>query len=247
MSHKRYSNLSIHLPSCKVLVAKQVLFLPFLLQIQTTKQWRRWAGESLLDDTGRLVPGHTWLSWYRGSVPEHRPATPEPDQQQPRSQHRSVHCIRVHLYWRESESDIASKWAHRKSNLMFTWSSDKDQRKKITFTFVVAQCKWTLKRKLPYIKLTIAYEQISRIYVHWSHVVDTKNNWRISSQLSSFNQLLHKYSHNVIIFIWSGEPVYDIPQPVPQPVVPPLPARTRFNNLQSPSSNPCTPSGFEPN
>ena len=153
MSHERCSNVSIHLQSWKVLVAKQILFLPFLLQIQTTKQWRGWAGESLLHDTGRLVPGQTGLSRYRGSVPEHRPATPEPDQQQPRSQHRSVHCIRVPLYWgeSESESDIAFKWTHRKSNLMFTWSSDKDQRKKITFTFVFAQCKWTLKQNLHYI------------------------------------------------------------------------------------------------
>ena len=38
---------------------------------------------------------------------------------------------RVRLYWcdNESESDIASTWVHRESNLMFTLSSGKDQRK----------------------------------------------------------------------------------------------------------------------
>ena len=36
---------------------------------------------------------------------------------------------RVRLYLHESESDIASIWIPRESNLMFTLSSDKDQRK----------------------------------------------------------------------------------------------------------------------
>ena len=31
------------------------------------------------------------------------------------------------LYW--NKSDIASRWAHRESNLMFTLSNDKDQTK----------------------------------------------------------------------------------------------------------------------
>ena len=38
--------------------------------------------------------------------------------------------VRVGLYWRESESDIASRWVQRKSNLMFALSSDENQRKK---------------------------------------------------------------------------------------------------------------------
>ena len=33
------------------------------------------------------------------------------------------------LYWDESESDIASRWVQKESNLMFTLSSIKDQRK----------------------------------------------------------------------------------------------------------------------
>ena len=37
--------------------------------------------------------------------------------------------IRVRLYWSESESDIAYRWVHKESNLMFALSSDKDQRK----------------------------------------------------------------------------------------------------------------------
>ena len=40
----------------------------------------------------------------------------------------------------ESESDIASKWVHRESNLIFTLSSDKDKKKQFAF----AQCRYTL-------------------------------------------------------------------------------------------------------
>ena len=52
--------------------------------------------------------------------------------------------LRVSLHWRESESDVASRWVHRQSNLMFTLSNDKDQRK----NFIFAQCKWTLKHRI---------------------------------------------------------------------------------------------------
>ena len=52
--------------------------------------------------------------------------------------------LRVCLYCSESESDIASRWVHRESNLMFTLSSNKDQRKKFVFPFTFAECKWTL-------------------------------------------------------------------------------------------------------
>ena len=44
--------------------------------------------------------------------------------------------VGVHLHWRESKSDIASRWVHRKSNLMFALSSDEDQRK-YSFSFSV--------------------------------------------------------------------------------------------------------------
>ena len=37
--------------------------------------------------------------------------------------------VRVHLYSSETESDIAFRWIHRESNIMFTLSSDKDQIK----------------------------------------------------------------------------------------------------------------------
>ena len=50
--------------------------------------------------------------------------------------------VRVRLYW--YESDIASRWVHRESNLMFTLSSDKDQRKKFAHAFAFAQCERTL-------------------------------------------------------------------------------------------------------
>ena len=36
---------------------------------------------------------------------------------------------------------ITSKWVHRESNLMFTFSGHKDQRKKIAFA--ITHCKWT--------------------------------------------------------------------------------------------------------
>ena len=48
-------------------------------------------------------------------------------------------AVRIRLYW--GESDITSKWVHRKSNLLFTLSSDKDQRKKIAFAFAFSQSK----------------------------------------------------------------------------------------------------------
>ena len=37
--------------------------------------------------------------------------------------------LKVNLYRSESATDIASRWVHRESNLMFTLISDKDQRK----------------------------------------------------------------------------------------------------------------------
>ena len=40
-----------------------------------------------------------------------------------------------------SESDIVSRWIHRESNLMFSLSRDKDQRKKFAFVLAFAQCK----------------------------------------------------------------------------------------------------------
>ena len=54
-----------------------------------------------------------------------------------------MHLIRVCLYYgendvmgqSESESDIASRWVQRESNLMFTLSNDKDQRNKSVFAF----------------------------------------------------------------------------------------------------------------
>ena len=39
---------------------------------------------------------------------------------------RRPHQSRVRLHWGESESDVAPRWGHRKSNLMFTLRSDKD-------------------------------------------------------------------------------------------------------------------------
>ena len=50
---------------------------------------------------------------------------------------------RVCLYWSQNQN-ICSRWVHRESNLMFTLSNDKDQRKKFAFVFAFTQCKWTL-------------------------------------------------------------------------------------------------------
>ena len=54
--------------------------------------------------------------------------------------------IRVRLHWSESESDIASRWVLWESNLMFTFSSDKDERKQFALGF--AQCKWPLRASM---------------------------------------------------------------------------------------------------
>ena len=56
--------------------------------------------------------------------------------------------VRVCLYWSESESNITSRWVHRESNLIFTLSSDKIQRKKFVFAFAFTQYKWSLNRPL---------------------------------------------------------------------------------------------------
>ena len=55
--------------------------------------------------------------------------------------------VGVRLYWPESESkcDIASRWVHKKSNLMFTFNMDKDQSKNVVFPIAFAQCQLTLK------------------------------------------------------------------------------------------------------
>ena len=51
---------------------------------------------------------------------------------------------RVRSYCRES--DFASRWVHKESNFMFTFSNDKEQRKKFDLTFPFVQCKWTLTK-----------------------------------------------------------------------------------------------------
>ena len=42
------------------------------------------------------------------------------------------------------ESGISSGWVHRDFNLLFTFSSDKDQRQKVAFAFAVDQHTWAL-------------------------------------------------------------------------------------------------------
>ena len=42
------------------------------------------------------------------------------------------------------ESDISSTWVHRDFNLLFTFSSDKDQGQKVTFAFACDQYKLAL-------------------------------------------------------------------------------------------------------
>ena len=51
----------------------------------------------------------------------------------------SSNWIRVHLYWSESETDIAFRWVHK------TLSSDKDRRKKFDFAFAFSQYKCALR------------------------------------------------------------------------------------------------------
>ena len=56
----------------------------------------------------------------------------------------------VRLYWHKSgtESNIAFRWLHRKSNIMFILGSDKNLRKKFAFVFPFVQCKWTFTHKM---------------------------------------------------------------------------------------------------
>ena len=37
--------------------------------------------------------------------------------------------FRIHLYWHQSEGDIATRWVHREANLVFTLSGNEDWRK----------------------------------------------------------------------------------------------------------------------
>ena len=53
-------------------------------------------------------------------------------------------CIKVCLHCSEIESDIASRWVHGGSYLIFILNSDRDQRTKFAFAFGFSQCKWTL-------------------------------------------------------------------------------------------------------
>ena len=50
----------------------------------------------------------------------------------------STAYVNVRSYWRERERDMVSRWVHKESNLIFTLSSDKDQKKKIVFAFAFA-------------------------------------------------------------------------------------------------------------
>ena len=76
-------------------------------------------------------PGRDRGAWFQGGlVSQHAPRQTPPGRD-------GYCCGRYASYWNAfllfflylSESNIASKWGHRKSNLMFTFRSDKDQRK----------------------------------------------------------------------------------------------------------------------
>ena len=54
--------------------------------------------------------------------------------------------LRVLLYYSKNESDIASRWVHRESNLMFTLSNNKGQRKN-RFAFAFVQCNLKVQSK----------------------------------------------------------------------------------------------------
>ena len=69
--------------------------------------------------------------------------------------------VRVCLHWCESESEgnITLRWVHRESNLMFTLSSEKDQRQIFAFVFACAQSKWSLSQH----SVTFAGPSLGRI------------------------------------------------------------------------------------
>ena len=63
--------------------------------------------------------------------------------------------VRVYLRLCESEIDITSRLVHRKSNLMFTLSSNKGQRKKFAFALAFVRCKWTLIIVCTFLSFTV--------------------------------------------------------------------------------------------
>ena len=69
--------------------------------------------------------------------------------------------LRFRLYWIEnkSESDIASRWVHSETNLMFTLSSEKWPKEKFAFVFACTQCKWTLR---------------IYVYLYWTFIITAR-------------------------------------------------------------------------
>ena len=67
------------------------------------------------------------------------------------------------LYWRESESDIVSRWVHRESNLMFHIEQQQRSMEKVTFTFAFAQCKCAFRICLVGDDGTFAFAQCERV------------------------------------------------------------------------------------
>ena len=86
------------------------------------------ASMNMESNTLRLIKRSFFIN-FRTSQ---REAEPERPPMLLDSLRRYVHAmLRVSLYCSESESNITSRWVHRESNLMFTLSSDKDQRGKL--------------------------------------------------------------------------------------------------------------------
>ena len=76
----------------------------------------------------------SWLRFTLYILPQqtkNRSETVKRGVKSPRQGNVLLHYVRVRLCWceSESESDIASRWVQRETNLMFTLSSDKDRSK----------------------------------------------------------------------------------------------------------------------
>ena len=79
---------------------------------------------------------------------------------------------RARLYWCKGESNVASRLVHRESNLMFTLSSDKNQRKNLLLLSVNEPLQeasvHSLRMECNCVWMKTGLSIVSIVAVHWS-------------------------------------------------------------------------------
>ena len=117
------------------------------------------------------------------------------------------YVIRVRLYWRESNS--ASRWVPRKSNLTSALSSNRDQRNNFFFTFAFAECKWTFSvgeawlcaygfvtledSDFKSVEMAVSVGNWFGLSVLWTHLHSYKNQMKSESDSSSMKETITAY------------------------------------------------------